>query len=170
MTGYIFHEHEKIARKYIAQKNFGKAAEIYRDIIGQCGPNQEKAVYELKLHECLLNKGQYDTVVQNIDSFIKNNKTTHKVLISKAIILKGQAYVQLGDLNRATDTFFTLMIEYPETKQAPEANFFVGYCYMLNGKFDEAAEAFNIVVKDYPESSYASKASSSLICIKDMTG
>jgi tetratricopeptide (TPR) repeat protein len=169
LTEYLFHKHEKIARKYIARKNSGKAAEVYRDIIGQCGPNQEKAGYELKLHECLLNEGKYDTVVQNIDRFIKNNKATQRVLISKAIMLKGRAHVQLGDIDRATDAFFALTIEHPETKQAAEANFFVGYCYMLQGRFDEAAEAFNIVVKDYPESSYASKASSSLIRIKDMT-
>jgi tetratricopeptide (TPR) repeat protein len=169
LTEYLFRKHEKIAGKYIAKKNFKKAAEIYRDIIKQCGPHQQKSIYEFKLYECLFNSGQYDSVIHGLDSFIKNNKNTHKLLISKAIILKGQAYVQLGDIDRATDAFFTLTVEYPEVKEAPEANFFVGYCYMLQDEFDEATEAFNIVVKDYPESSYANKASLSLIRIKDMS-
>ena len=112
---------------------------------------------------------RYDSVIQDIDNFIKNNKTTHKSLISKAIILKGQAYVQLGDIDQAIETFFTLMIEYSEVKEAPEAHFFVGYCYMLQSKFGEAAEAFNLVVKDYPNSEYTSNARLCLDRIKNMT-
>jgi len=169
LTGFLFRKQEETARKYIAQKNFGKAAEIYRNIIGQFGPNQQKSVYELKLYECLFNGSQYDSVVHDLDSFIKNNKATNRVLACKAIMLKGQAYVQLGDFDQAMDAFVVIAIEYPETRQAPEANFFIGYCYMLQGKFDEAAEAFNIVVKDYPGSSCASKARSSLIRIKNTT-
>jgi outer membrane protein assembly factor BamD (BamD/ComL family) len=168
LMGYFFRKEEETARKYIARKNFGKAADIYRNIIKQCGPHQEKTIYEFKLYECLFNGGQCDSVIHDLDSFLKNNKTTHKVLISKAMILKGQAYVQLGNIDLAIDTFFALMIEYPETRQASEANFFVGYCYMLQSKFDEATEAFNIVVKDYPGSSYASKARSSLMRIKNI--
>ncbi|MCK4795065.1 MAG: tetratricopeptide repeat protein [Desulfobacteraceae bacterium] len=83
-------------------------------------------------------------------------------------MLKGQAYVHLGDINQAMDTFFVLLLEYPEAKQGPEANFFVGYCYMLQGKFDEATEALNLVVWDYPESSYVSKARSCLARIKSI--
>lgn len=169
LTGYIFRESEKNARNYLIKKNFVKALEIYRDIVSRCGPNQNKASYEFKIYECIFNDGHYDSVVKNIDNFIKNNKNTHKLLISKAIILKGQAYVKLGDIDRATDTFFTLMIEYPEVKEAPEANFFVGYCYMLQGKFDEATEAFNLVVKDYPKSGYVNKTRSYLMRIKNMT-
>jgi tetratricopeptide (TPR) repeat protein len=169
LTGYIFRKREKIAGNYLIQKNFGKALEIYRDIVSRCGPNQNKASYEFKVYECLFNDGQYNSVIQDIDNFIKNNKTTHKLLISKAIILKGQAYVQLGDIDQAINTFFTLMIEYPEVKEAPEAYFFVGYCYMLQSKFDEAMEAFNLVVKDYPESGYVDKTRSYLMRIKNMT-
>jgi tetratricopeptide (TPR) repeat protein len=169
LTGYIFREREKSAGNYLIRKDFGKALEIYRDIVSRCGPNQNKAPYEFKVYECLFNDGRYNSVIQDIDNFIKNNKTTHKLLISKAIILKGQAYVQLGDINQAIETFFTLMIEYSEVKEAPEAHFFVGYCYMLQSKFSEAAEAFNLVVKDYPNSEYTSNARLCLDRIKNMT-
>ena len=104
-----------------------------------------------------------------LESFIRNNKATNRALVSKAIILKGQAHIQLGDIDQAKEEFLTLMIEYPETKQAPEANFFVGYCYMLQGLFGESAEAFNLVVKDFPESNYVDQARSYLMRIKKMT-
>jgi tetratricopeptide (TPR) repeat protein len=168
LTTYLFRKHEEMARKYIAQQNFRKAAEIYRDIVGQCGPNQEKTIYEFNVCECLFNSGQYDSTIREIDNFIKDNKATNKALVRRAIMLRGQAYVHLGDIDRATDTFFTLMVEYPKAAQGPDANFFIGYCYMLQGKFDEAAEAFDLVVKDYPESSYIDKARSYLTRIKSM--
>jgi len=168
LTEYLFREYEKIAGKYKEQKNFEKAAEIYRNIIEQCGPHQQIAIYEFKLTECRFNSSQYDNVIHDLNSFIKNYKTTHKLLISKAIILKGQAYIQLGNIDQAINTFFTLMIEYPETRQASVANFFIGYCYILQSKFDEAIEAFNIVMKDYPGSDYADKARLYLDRIKNM--
>jgi TolA-binding protein len=168
LTGYIFRENEKVAKDYLVQKNFGKALETYRDIVSRCGPDQNKASYAFMIYKCLFNDGQYDSVVKDIDNFIENNKTTHKLLISKAIMLKGQAYVQLGDIDRATDTFFTLMIEYPETKQTTEAAFLFGYCNMLQGKFDEAKDAFDLIVKDYPQSGYVEEARLYLVRIRSM--
>jgi len=169
LTAYLFHEHEGIAREYITKQNFTRAAEIYRNVISQCGPYQKKMIYEFRLCECLFNAGQYDSAVNEIDSFIKRNKATNRIPILKAIMLKGHAYVHLGDADRAADTFLKLIVEYPEAKQAPEATFFIGYCHMLQGKFDEATEALNLVVKDYPNSEYAGKAGSYLDRIKNMT-
>lgn len=169
LTTYVFRKQEEDARKYIAQQNFGKAVEIYRDIVSRCGPNQRKTAYEFNVCECLFNAGQFESAIREIDSFVKDNKATNKQLVPRAIMLEGQAYVHLGDIDRATDTFFTLMVEYPGATQGPDANFFIGYCYMLQGKFDEATEAFDLVIKDYPESSYVDKARSYLTRIKDMT-
>jgi TolA-binding protein len=168
-TRYLFYEHETIAKQYLDHKNFQKASEIYYDIINLCGPNQQKGTYELAYYKCLFNQGKYESVIKDMNSFLKNNKATHRALISKSLILKGQAQVNLGNLDQAIDTFLTIMIEYPEVKEAPEAHFFVGYCYMLQGKFDEAAEAFNLVVENYSESSYVDKARSSMSRIKSMT-
>jgi tetratricopeptide (TPR) repeat protein len=169
LTGFVFRDYEQNVRNRIEQENFKEAVKIYREIIKQCGPNQNKSIYEFKVCECLFNDNLYQDAVNELDSFIKNNKTTNRTLISKAFMLKGQAYVQLGNVNQAADTFLTLLIEYPETKQAPEANFFIGYCYMLQGRFPEATEAFNLLMKDYPQSSYVAKAESYLSRIKNMT-
>jgi tetratricopeptide (TPR) repeat protein len=169
LTEYLFYKHEKIARNYTVQKNFQKAIEIYGNIIEQCGPNQDKSPYEFKVYECLFNDQKYENVIPKLENFVRNKKGINRTLVSEAIILEGQAYIQLGDIDQAREEFLTLLIEYPETKQAPDANFFVGYCYMLQGKFNEAVDAFNLVVKDYPESSYVDKALSNMSRIKSMT-
>jgi tetratricopeptide (TPR) repeat protein len=169
LTGYLFRKDDKAAERYIAQKNFSKAANIYRNIIAQCDPRQRKTIYELKLSECLFNDGQYDSTVDLIDSFLGKSKLIDRSIIRRAIMLKGQAYVRLGDIARGADEFLVLMIEHPKAKEAPEAAFFVGYCYMLQGKFNEPTEAFNVVVNDYQESNFAEKARSYLTRIKNMT-
>ena len=121
------------------------------------------------MYECLFNDQKYENVIPKLENFVRNKKGINRTLVSEAIILEGQAYIQLGDIDQAREEFLTLLIEYPETKQAPDANFFVGYCYMLQGKFNEAVDAFNLVVKDYPESSYVDKALSNMSRIKSMT-
>lgn len=169
LTTYLFRKEEEEARKHITLENFGKAAKIYRDIVGRCGPNQRKTTYEFNVCECLFNARQCESALGELDRFIKTYKATNKLLVPKAIILKGQAYVHLGDIDRATDIFFALIVEHPQATQVPDATFFMGYCFMLQGKFNEATEAFSLVVKDYPESSFTSKARLYLTRIEDMT-
>jgi TolA-binding protein len=85
------------------------------------------------------------------------------------MLMKGRTHIQLGEINKAIDAFFTLMIEYPEIKEAPETNYLVGYCYMLQGEFEEAREAYGLLVRDYPESNYSNQAKMYLNRINNMT-
>ena len=155
---YIFSEHEKQAQEYIAQNEFSKAAEIYRDLVSQCASKQDMPVYELTRCECLFNSGQYSKALSELSNFIKKDNVPNKVLVKSAIILKGRAYIQLGEIDQASDTFRKLMVDYPDTKQTAEPNFYIGYCNMLQDKLEEAKKTLSTVVKDYPESPYASKA------------
>ncbi len=74
-----------------------------------------------------------------------------------------------GDIEQARETFWALVTEYPESTQAAEADFFIGYCYILQSKFKEASEALARVVKNYPDTSYAEKAGMYLKRIENMT-
>jgi tetratricopeptide (TPR) repeat protein len=158
-----------VAKRYAADEKFKQAAELYRDILKRCGPEDDRGEFEFQLCRCLFHGGQYREAVAKLESFIANNKATHRSLVKEAMMMKGRAHVQLGEIDKAIDVFFAVMIEYPETKEAPETNFFVGYCYMLQGKFDQATAAFDLVAQDYPSSSYASKARMCLIRIEKMT-
>jgi tetratricopeptide (TPR) repeat protein len=158
-----------IAEKYATEEKFMEAAELYQDIVNRCGPEDDKGSFECQLCKCLFYGGKYREAVAKLGPFIVNNKATHRSLVKEAMLMKGRAHVQLGEIDKAVDAFFAVMIEYPETKEAPETNFFVGYCYMLQSKFDKAKEAFNLVTQEHPESSYAGKARMCLIRIEDMT-
>lgn len=168
LTGYVFQQYKKNAQHHLKQKDYRKAVEIYRKIVRLCGPNQDKITYEYKICQILFLDGQYKKSIVELDLLIKDSQSSNRILTQQAILLKGRSFVHLGQMDRAIDTFLTLMIEYPEAKQAPKANFFMGYSYMLQGKFELATESLTLVVKDYPKSSYASKARICLSRIKSM--
>jgi len=157
-----------LAEKYMGEGNFNKAAEIYQNILSRCGIDEETAKFEFQLCKSMVFGSEYSKAIPKLDKFIASNKATYGPFVLEAILMKGKAYIQLGELDKAVNTYLTFTTEYPETKESPEASFFVGYCYMLQGKFDQAKEALNLVVKDYPKSSFASKAKLCLTRIENM--
>ncbi len=138
-------------------------------MVNRYDSTEQKTELEFKICKCLFNAFDYQAAISELDSFPTKNKSINRKLSKDTMFLKGKCYIQLGEINKAMNEFFTLTIEYPKSKEAPESNFFIGYCYMLRSKFDQAKEALNLVVKDYPQSTYASKARLYLARIKSMT-
>ena len=108
------------AQRYAADEKFLKAAELYRDIMNRCGPEDDKGAFEFQVCRCSFEGGQYRQAIPELERFIRNNKATHRSLVKEAMLMKGRALIQLGELDKAVDSFFTMMIEYPETKEAPD--------------------------------------------------
>jgi tetratricopeptide (TPR) repeat protein len=158
LTKYIVGECEKQAQDHMVQGEFLKATKIYHDLASRCTSNQDRSVYELKICECLFNSGQYTKALSELGNFIEKYKDTNKVLVKPALILKGRVYIEFREIDQASDIFRRLMVDYPEMKQTPEPNFYIGYCNMLQNKLEESKETLSTLVKDYPESPYASKA------------
>jgi len=156
-----------VAERYLSNREYQKAADLYADIMNRCENKYEKKVFEFKLCRCLFELGQYNKITSRLESLIATSKATHRNLVKKAILINGRAYFRLKELEKAIDCFLTFIIEFPETREVQEANFFLGYCYMLKGDFDTAREAFDYLVKVYPESSYVDKARLYLSRIKD---
>lgn len=167
---FVLEEDYKQAKEYLEQENFIKAALVYEGIINKSKPTEmDVSELELKTYECYFNGGDYQKVIPKLEEFISSHKAAHRNLVKEALLMKGRAHIQLGEIDKAANEFLSLMIEYPETKNAPEANFFIGYCYMLQGKFDLAKDSMNMVISDYPSSSFASKARLCIIRINSMT-
>lgn len=147
-----------IAEKYMAEEKFVQARELYQAILSRCSSKDDKEIFELRLCECLFEVGEYHKAISRLSNFIIRNKKANGDLVKKAMLIEGRALVQLNELDKAIDVFSILMIEYPEAKEAPEANFYVGYCYLLEDQLDIAMEAFNCLVKSNPKSRYAGRA------------
>ncbi len=162
LSPYLVRQGQELAEKAAANGDLLKAAEICRDIISRC-PADQKIAYEMKLCEYLFQSGRCDKAIPEIEAFIERHRVKNRPMVVRATLLKGRAYLQMNDMNRASDIFLDLMVGYPETNKVPEANFFIGYCSMLQGNLEEAKEVLEFVINDYPTSTYASKAK---LCIR----
>jgi len=157
-----------LAEKCLLDKNFGKASELYRDILGRCSPQDDKGLFEFRLGKSLFEAGEYREAGSVLEGFITNRKETHGDLVKEALLIKGQVHIQLGDLDEAVDSFFRLMMGYDDIGNMAEVNFFLGYCYVLQGKYKAASQAFDCLVKHYPNSAHAEKARRYIERIKRM--
>lgn len=166
---FVFRIKNNQINHHIAKEEFSQAAEVYEELIEFSKGKTDITKIQLELCKCYFSSGQHQKVLDGLDDFIRTHKATHRTLVKEAFLLKGKTYVQLGEYDKASGDFLALTIEYPETKTAADANFFIGYTYMLQGKFDLAKEALNMVVENYPKSSFASKAKLCLGRIESMT-
>lgn len=157
------------AEKYTANNNFEEAIQRYRDIIENYDTSRNKVVFELRLCECLFYAGKYEEASSRLENFITNYKSSHGNLTKEAMLILGRTYVKLGELDKAIEAFFNLTMDYPEAKDMPEVNFFVGYCYMLQSKFNAAVEVFDCLINDHPNSPYSGRARMCITRIKSMT-
>ncbi|HUT30766.1 MAG TPA: LamG-like jellyroll fold domain-containing protein [Sedimentisphaerales bacterium] len=147
-----------MAQTYLANEDFEKAAELYKDIVNRCGPEDDKGTFEFQLCRSLFYARGPREVLSQLESFIARYKSTHADLVEQAMLMKGRSHIQLGEIDKALEEFHQVSAEYPQTKQAPEADFFAGYCYMVQSKSAEAAETLERVARDYPESLWAAQA------------
>ena len=167
---YVYNKDCKNAEELAKKEAFTKAISAYRDIVERYNTFVERKMdIEFRICQCLFKSGDYDNTLLEIDKLYEQIKAKNRTLAIETLLLKGQCYIQQGEIGKAVNEFLTLIIEYPEAKESPEANFFVGYCYMLQGKFDQAQEAFDLLIKNYPQSSTISKAKLCLSRIETMT-
>jgi tetratricopeptide (TPR) repeat protein len=158
-----------IAHRHLTEGNYKKAAELYEDILGRCGPEDDKVLFKFQLCKCLFYEVEPRRAIHKLASFIADHDGTRKGLVKEAMQLQAQAHIQLSEPDKAMECFSAMMAAHPETKQTPETDFFLGYCFMLQGKFPNAEEAFERVLKNHPDSPYARKARMCMERIEAMT-
>lgn len=168
LRAYTFGRDKEIAEKHAEMGNFKKAAELYRDLAKRSSNDQERAMFELAVCECLSNDGQFESAVSGLDSFIAKYRKKELRLIPRAVALKAQCCISHGELDMAVAILQSLLVDYPNSPQAPKAGLSIGYIHMLQGGLDKANEAFKAVVQNYPQSSDAAKAKMYLERIEKM--
>ncbi len=147
-----------LAEECMANNKFGQAAGLYGDILKRCGPEDDKGAFEVQLCKCLFNQGEYGAATSMLDAVVAEARTTHRTRAQQAMLMKGQTHVHLGQLDKALESYFTLMMEYPETENLAEIQFFIGYCYMLQAKFKTAREVFDCLIENHMSGPYVGQA------------
>jgi len=158
LNEYVFEKNCKVAEQYINQERFDEAIEKYRELMKQNGSGRYGPLLELKVCKCRLMAGQYKDAIAELNQFISTNKDSAPRLTEQAVLIKGQCYIQLGQIDEALQEFLALTTKHPQAQMLADAHFYAGYCYMLQNKSEQAAEELRLVVLNYPQSSCAGKA------------
>jgi hypothetical protein len=156
-----------LAQKHLADEDFEEAAELYRQIINRCGPEDDKGFYQFQLCRSLFQAARPADALPQLDSFLANYHTSHPKFAREAVLMKARLYLLSRRLDEALVQFQTAA-EYPDTEQACEAAFFMAYCTMLKGELAAATQALNAVAENYPETQWARRARLCLAHIKNI--
>ncbi len=153
-------DRDKVAAKhYIMEEKYGKAAELYRDILSRCRPGDDKVYFEFQLYTCIFLSGRYREAIPFLDRFIvENNGKSDGDRISKAMLMKARAHAQIGELDKAMQICSVMLKDNSEAIDKSEATCLLGYYHMMKNEPVKAKEVFGLVVREYPESSPAHKA------------
>ncbi|MDT8400863.1 MAG: tetratricopeptide repeat protein [Bacteroidales bacterium] len=98
---------------------------------------------------CFLWTGQYEDAIDYLEKFKKRDQT----ISIEAIGCIGDAYVELGDLDKGID-YYLRAADYSESSfYTPLYLLKAGQLYELEGRYDKALALYERIKEEYPESS-----------------
>ena len=97
---------------------------------------------------CYLHLGQYEDAIDYLEKYKKKDK----VLGSLAIGATGDAYVELGDLEKGVARYLEAADYAKNSFNTPIFLLKAGEIHELNGNFAEALKAYERIKNEYPES------------------
>jgi len=97
---------------------------------------------------CYLHLGQYQDAIDFLEEYTKKDK----VIGSLAIGATGDAYVELGDLDKGVSKYIEAADFAGNSFNSPLFLMKAGEIYELNGKYDEALKIYERIQNEYPES------------------
>lgn len=97
---------------------------------------------------CYLHLGEYQSAIDYLDKYSKKDK----ILGSSAIGATGDAYVELGDLDKGVSKYIEAADFAKNSFNTPLFLMKAGEIYELNGKFSEALKVYQRIESEYPAS------------------
>jgi tetratricopeptide (TPR) repeat protein len=101
---------------------------------------------------CYLHLGQYQDAIDYLDKYSKKDK----VIASLAIGATGDAYVELGDLDKGISKYIEAADYAKNSFNTPLFLMKAGELYELNGKPSDALKLYERIESEYPESTEGS--------------
>jgi len=97
---------------------------------------------------CYLHLGQYEEAIEYLDKYSKKDK----MIGSLAIGATGDAYVELGDMEKGVAKYIEAADFAKNSFNTPIYLMKAGEIHELNGQYDEALILYERIQKEYPES------------------
>jgi tetratricopeptide (TPR) repeat protein len=114
---------------------------------------------------CYLHLGNYNEAIEFLNSYSKKDK----VLGSLAIGATGDAYVELGNLDKGISNYIEAAEYADNSFNTPLFLMKAGELYELTGKFAEALKLYERIENQYPESTEGSTIEKYIARVKLLT-
>lgn len=101
---------------------------------------------------CYLHLGEYQSAIDYLNKYSKKDK----VIGSLALGATGDAYVELGDMNKGLTKYLEAADHAENSFNTPLFLMKAGEIYELTGKFQEALKVYERIESEYPESTEGS--------------
>ena len=101
---------------------------------------------------CYLHLGEYQSAIDYLDKYSKKDK----VIGSLALGATGDAYIELGDLEKGISKYLEAADYAENSFNTPLFLLKAGEIYELTGKYSEALKVYERIESEYPESTEGS--------------
>ncbi len=144
------------ANIYYLREDYGNAIDSYLGIINQFAARKdnvdilEKAYFGLAW--AYLKRGNVDESIKNFE-LIKNSTVNKTVKIS-ALTQIGDAYQDIGQMERAVEVYDDILRDYPESPYTDYVQYRQGIALLKNEKIDAATLSLRSLKTNFPKSKY----------------
>ncbi len=107
--------------------------------------------------------GRYEEAIAEASKIIENARSGRA--FERAIAIKGDCLIHLGDLEEAFETYDLVELEW-EGATAQEAFFNLGEIRLYQGEFEEAGSYYNVALREYPQENLANDCIERLMLLK----
>ena len=117
------------------------------DIVDDFGSTEAGNLAKYYSGVCYLQKGEYEEAI----SYLKKFKSNDLILPSMALGAIGDAYMQLGDIDKAIDYYLDAAAKKENDFTSPTFLMKAGWALEINKEYAKALEIFEKVKKEFPK-------------------
>ncbi|MDE6643263.1 MAG: tetratricopeptide repeat protein [Muribaculaceae bacterium] len=140
------------------ESDFSRAATLYERAY-----NADPAAGDYALFQQASMKGlrrDYKGKIEGLSIMI--SRFYNSTLVPSALLEMAEAWQELGNANKAIETYNILIERFPTTAQGRQGQILLAIAYLNGGRRDEAAEVYRNVISQYPTSEEAHVAADDL--------
>lgn len=133
----IVHLNEQVARERLNNSLLTYQIKDFQQSVAQLLPDQKKL------------QGNYE--LQSLASVVRLPASDTGLELSSVIHEKGKKYFNKSSYDAAIREFYKLLEQYPLSRHAVEAHFFIAESYFLKGDFRNSLSAIDQMVTHFPQ-------------------
>ncbi len=142
----------RLADCYFGQKNFSKAAAIYKELFDHSSLEMDNDLAFYQYGQSLFKAGKSKDAKDAFSNL--QTKFPKSQYVDEAQYVIGWIDFQQSNFSSAINNYKDLVNRFPKSNLAPIAMYSIGDCYFNKGDYDSSIVYYSRVLQDYPSTQY----------------